>query len=54
MIDWLYNMIMNMKKIYVLVEVGGMNRECILGKRNFDNMDEVFDYCNENEICDIN
>ena len=54
MIDWLYNMIMNMKKIYVLVEVGGMNSECILGKRYFDNMDEVFDYCNENEICDIN
>ena len=54
MIDWLYNMIMNMKKIYVLVEVGGMNSECILGKRYFDNMDEVFDYCNENEVLDIN
>ena len=48
-------MLMKMKKVkYVLVEVGGMNSECILGKRNFDNMDEVFDYCNENEICDIN
>ena len=48
-------MLMKMKKVkYVLVEVGGMNSECILGKRDFDNMDEVFDYCNENEICDIN
>ena len=54
MIDWLYNMIMNMKKIYVLVEVGGMNSECILGNICFDNMDEVFDYCKENEVCDIN
>ena len=43
-----------MNKEYVLVSVGGMNSECILGKRYFDNMDEVFDYCNENEICDIN
>jgi hypothetical protein len=46
--------IKNMKKEYVLVEVGGMNSECILGVNRFDNMDEVFDYCNENEILDIN
>ena len=43
-----------MKKEYVLVEIGGMNSECILGKNIFEDMDEVFDYCNREEICDIN
>ena len=57
MIDWfikMYNMIMNMKKEYVLVSVGGMNSECILGVNRFDNIDEVIEYCNEREVCDDN
>ena len=54
MIDWfinLYNMIMN--KEYRLLEIGGMNSECLLGVKEFENIDEVFDYCNREEICDI-
>ena len=39
---------------YRLVEIGGMNSECVLGVKEFDNIDEEIDYCNENEICDIN
>jgi len=46
-------MLMKMKKEYVLVEVGGMHSECILGVNRFENMDEVFEYCNREEICDI-
>jgi hypothetical protein len=46
--------VMKMNKEYVLVSVGGMNSECILGVDRFENMDEVIEYCNENEVCDDN
>ena len=39
---------------YSIIEIGGMHSECVLGVKEFENIDEVFDYCNENEICDIN
>jgi hypothetical protein len=45
---------MKMNKEYRLLSIGGMNSECLLGVWEFKDMDEVFDYCNENEICDIN
>ena len=43
-----------MNKKYKLEEIGGMNGEVLLRERFFDNMDEVFDYCNREEICDDN
>jgi hypothetical protein len=44
---------MKMKKEYVLVGVGGMNSECILGVDRFESIDEVIEYCNREEVCDI-
>ena len=43
-----------MNKKYKLEEIGGMNGEVLLREMFFDNMDEVFDYCNREEICDDN
>ena len=44
----------NKKREYVLIGVGGMNSECILGVNRFGDIDEVMDYCNREEICDVN
>ena len=43
-----------MKKEYRLLEIGGMNSECLFGVKEFENIDEVIEYCNEKEICDDN
>ena len=45
---------MSMNKKYKLEEIGGMNSEVLIKEMFFDNMDEVFDYCNREEICDDN
>jgi hypothetical protein len=44
----------NKKKEYVLVSVGGMNSECILGVNRFGDIDEVIEYCDERGVCDNN
>ena len=41
--------IKNMNKKYKLEEIGGMNSEVLIKEMFFDNMDEVFDYCNREE-----
>ena len=39
---------------FYLLSVGGMNSEIVSVGRSFDSFDEVMEYCNEKEICDIN
>ena len=56
----LYNICMlikknkEMKKEYLLIGVGGMNGEIWSFEGRFDNLNEVFEYCSREEICDIN
>ena len=43
-----------MKKEYLLISVGGWNGEIWDKVGRFDDLNEVFEYCSREEICDIN
>ena len=43
-----------MKKEYLLISVSGWNGEIWSKVGRFDDLNEVFEYCSREEICDIN
>ena len=45
---------LDMKKEYLLIRVGGWNGEIWDKVGRFDDLNEVFEYCSREEICDNN
>ncbi len=42
-----------MKKEYLLISVGGMNGEIWRFENRLDDLNELFEYCSREEICDV-